>query len=187
MKKQVNIYIGEYYASRVPVIIYTYLGSCVAVCLFDKKNRIGGMNHILLPGKPDLNRFDPSARYGINAMELLINKIMNLGGDRSKIVAKIFGGAHIIPYISPLYSAGTRISEFVKIFLNKEKIKIISSDIEGCDIREVYFHTDTGVVYVKHISCKNYKSILKKEKESSKRIKKESLKPGRIEIFPKPD
>jgi len=81
MKKQINIHIGDYYASEEPVIITTLLGSCVAVCLFDGENRIGGMSHIFLPGRAEWDRFDSSARYGINAMELLINKIMKLGGD----------------------------------------------------------------------------------------------------------
>ena len=69
MKKRINISIGDYYASKEPAIIYTLLGSCVAVCLYDRKNRIGGMNHILLPGSPNMNKFDSSARYGIKIAE----------------------------------------------------------------------------------------------------------------------
>ncbi|MDM8535516.1 chemotaxis protein CheD, partial [Desulfobacterales bacterium HSG17] len=96
IKRHVDIHIGEFHASGQPTVISTLLGSCVAVCLYDPIKQIGGMNHILMPGRADMKRFDMSARYGINAMELLINRIMNLGGKRRNLVAKIFGGAKTI-------------------------------------------------------------------------------------------
>lgn len=100
MKKEVSIHIGELYASKNPAVVHTLLGSCVAVCMFDPIKRIGGMNHILLPGNGDLKDFSDSTRYGINAMELLINMIMNLGGNRNRLVAKAFGGGNILAGIS---------------------------------------------------------------------------------------
>lgn len=181
--KTVTINIGGLYAGSEPTIIYTLLGSCVAVCLFDRKNRIGGMNHILLPGQADMSRFDSSARYGINAMELLINRIMSLGGNRSGIVAKVFGGGHIIPAIPPANSIGPRIAEFIKLFLKKEGISIISQDIGGKNIRKVYFYTENGAAFVKHISPMNFQIISKREKEYIRRIKKESAKTCNINIF----
>jgi chemotaxis protein CheD len=68
MKKRVKIHIGEIYTSSEPAVVETILGSCVSVCLFDPVRKTGGMNHILLPGKADLNKFDGATRYGINAM-----------------------------------------------------------------------------------------------------------------------
>ena len=59
-KKQVSIKIGELYVTDEPTVIYTLLGSCVAVCIYDKKKQIGGMNHIFLPGN---NKSDSSTRY----------------------------------------------------------------------------------------------------------------------------
>ncbi|MGA2401571.1 MAG: chemotaxis protein CheD [Syntrophobacteraceae bacterium] len=97
MRKLIRIHIGGLHASKEPAVIDTVLGSCVAVCLHDAVERIGGMNHILLPGEAELTHFDTSARYGINAMELLINTIATLGGNRRRIAAKAFGGAHILP------------------------------------------------------------------------------------------
>ena len=81
MKKMVSIHIGGFHASRKPAVIETVLGSCVAVCLHDPSACIGGMNHIFLPGRADMKHFDNAARYGVNAMELLVNRIMRLGAD----------------------------------------------------------------------------------------------------------
>lgn len=62
MKKQIRINIGDYYASKEPSVLHTVIGSCVAVCLVDHEKGIGGMNHILLPGKADLKYLDHCTR-----------------------------------------------------------------------------------------------------------------------------
>lgn len=156
VKKQITIKIGEIYASDEPMIIYTLLGSCVAVCIYDKKNKIGGMNHIFLPGN---NKIDSSTRYGENAMKYLIKNICRLGGDPKNLVAKAFGGAHVIPAISKEIGVGSRIVDFVINYLKKERIEILAHDFGGNRTRKVYFHTDTGMAYVKQISSKHFNML----------------------------
>lgn len=182
-KQQISIHIGEFYASNEPAIIDTVLGSCVAVCLFDPVKRIGGMNHILLPGKADLKRFDASARYGINAMELLINKVMGLGSRRSRLVAKAFGGANMFQSISAESGVGEKNSEFVIEFLNNEDIKIISKDLGGHDTRRIFFHTDTGDVFLKRTHSKRDANIAIEQQKRLKYIRKEIKKSGEVTLF----
>ena len=183
MKELVTISIGEYYASKGSTIISTLLGSCVAVCLYDKENHIGGMNHILMPGKPDMGKYDASARYGINAMELLINAIMKLGGNRKKIIAKTFGGANVLPSISEDRAIGLKNIQFVVDFLGEEKIKIVSRDFGGNDTRKIFFHTDTGIVFLKRIVSMRAAAIAREEQERLKRIRRELEDPGDITLF----
>jgi len=183
MRKEVNIHIGEYHASVNPAIIHTVLGSCVAACLFDPRSLIGGMNHILLPGKADLNHFDVSARYGVNAMELLINRMMKLGAKRNSLQAKVFGGAHVLPSISRENGVGDKISAFVIEFLQMENIRLINSDIGGSDSRKVFFYTDTGDAYVKKLPSLQLQKIARKEKKASRRVKDIASKPGDITLF----
>jgi chemotaxis protein CheD len=137
MKKQIHLHIGGFYASGEPVSIMTVLGSCVAVCLFDPVERIGGMNHIFLPGRADIQHFDDAARYGVNAMELLINRMLNLGADRKRLVAKAFGGGHVIPSISKKNGIGQQNIEFTLDFLKREGIRIVSQDLGGDDSRKI--------------------------------------------------
>jgi chemotaxis protein CheD len=183
MKKEVSIHIGEFYASNAPIIINTLLGSCVAVCLFDPIRQIGGMNHILMPGKADLRNFDTSASYGINAMELLINRIMVLGGNRRHLVAKVFGGANVIPTISEENGMGRKNEAFVVEFLQIEKIKIISQDLGGNQSRRIYFHTDTGDVFLRRIRFAQFQNVVNEEQKCIKRIRKELKKPGMVDLF----
>lgn len=181
--KKVHIHIGQFYASDDPIVIDTLLGSCVAVCLFDPGRRIGGMNHILMPGKANLKNFDTAARYGVNAMELLINKIMSLGGNRHRLVAKIFGGAHVIAAIPKENGIGIKNGAFVVEFLQIEKIKIISQDLGGNQARRIYFHTDTGDVFLRRIRSVQFQNIINEEQKFLKRIKGDAKKPGKVSLF----
>jgi len=183
MKQQITIHIGECHASSDPAVISTVLGSCVAVCLFDPERRIGGMNHILLPGRADMQHFDAAARYGINAMELLINRTMALGGDRRRFVAKVFGGAHMIPAISRENGVGEKNTAFVLDFLEREGISILCKDVGGTDSRRIYFHTDTNDVLLRRIPCTMFKNVAVKEKRRFAQVKKDAQREGEVILF----
>jgi len=181
--KRVDIHVGECYASKDGSIIVTILGSCVAACLFDPVNRIGGMNHILMPGRADIKHFDEPTRYSINAMELLINRMMDLGGDRDKIVAKVFGGAHLIPTISKENMMGEKNVSFTLEFLKREGIRVISRDVGGTDARKIFFHTNTGDVFLRRIPSTYQNWMIKKESLELKRIQKIAHLPGEVTFF----
>lgn len=182
-KKIVRIHIGDYYASREGRIIYTLLGSCVAVCLWDPVARIGGMNHILMPGKADFKQFDVAARYGINAMELLINRIMNLGGNRQRLVAKIFGGARTLVTIPETHSMGPKNAEFVEEFLKSESIPVRSKDLGGQRSRRIFFHTDSGDVFLKRGNLMDLAALTRLEKRLRRTVKQRSESEGDITLF----
>ncbi len=159
-------------------MIYTLLGSCVAVCLYDPRTRIGGMNHILLPGRADLSDLGDATRFGVNAMELLINGIMKLGGDRLNLKAKLFGGAEILPGRSDFFNIGRQNADFSVQFLEAENIDIISRDLGGNASRQVFFHTDTAEVFLKRLKTGNIVQLAREEERRFRRIRREVQKPG---------
>ncbi len=178
---QVSIGIGEYFASSQDIVIHTVLGSCVAVCLHDTQNRIGGMNHILMPTNPDIKKYDASARYGIHAMELLINAIMRLGGNRKKLIAKTFGGANMLRSLPEEKAVGKRNIEFVVDFLRAERIKILGRDFGGYESRKIFFHIATGEVFLKRVP--SMRSLIDAEQKKLDRIKGRFEEPGDITLF----
>ena len=131
---------GEYRASRDPIVLSTILGSCVSVCLHDPGTGIGGMNHFLLPDG-DCSRDANSERYGVNAMEQLINALLRLGARRTGLVAKAFGGANMSSRLAPI---GDGNAAFTREFLATEGISCIAESFGGTNARRLLFWTDTG-------------------------------------------
>lgn len=76
----VKILPGEYFVYDEDLLIMTTLGSCIAVCLWDRQAKVGGMNHFMLPDNG--GGASDSGRYGSFAMELLINEMMKKGASR---------------------------------------------------------------------------------------------------------
>lgn len=181
--EQVSIHIGEYHASKKPVVIGTLLGSCIAVCLIDPVERIGGMNHILLPGKASIGCCDDVSRYAVNSMELLINNIMRLGGKRNLLQAKVFGGANVVPCISEENGMGRKNAEFVLQFLELEGIPVLSQDLGGVNARKIYFRTNTGEVFLRRIPSARQQAVRAGELEVQERLRKEVDKAGEITLF----
>lgn len=178
-----KIHIGEIYASSKPTVIETILGSCVSVCMFDSATKVGGMNHILLPGKADLGNFDGATRYGINAMEMLINKMMKLGAKRKNLWAKVFGGAHIIQSLHLNNSPGLKNVSFVEKFMEIEGIPIVSRDTGGVNARRVYFHTDSGDVFLKTLPAFHLPNISIEEDHFKKKVQKEMFVSQDFQLF----
>jgi len=134
------------------------------------------MNHILLPGDTPEGINSRDSRYGINAMELLINQMMKLGANRYKLTAKVFGGASILSTISSEFCMGMRNIEFVVEFLLIEKIPIVNYNFGGVDSRRIYYHTDTSDVLLKRIKSREvvneFSHIRQRRKEVEKTIRR---------------
>jgi chemotaxis receptor (MCP) glutamine deamidase CheD len=146
----VTLYIGGVYASPLPAVVKTLLGSCVAVCFYDPVARVGGMNHFMLPrgsgGDGDL-----STRFGVHAMDSLIGATMKAGGDRRRFVAKVFGGAHVLAVAETPGGVPRQNIDFVQDFLEAEGFPMLASDVGGYWPRQIVFHTATGRAFVKRV------------------------------------
>ncbi len=127
-------------------VLSTILGSCVAVCLHDPVAQIGGMNHYLLSGE---FRESGDVRYGINAMELLVNALLRSGAQRNRLEAKVFGGACFGHSFSGI---GSKNSAFARSFLNNEGIPCISESTGGARARRVHFTPYDGSVRLRLVA-----------------------------------
>lgn len=182
-KEAVKILPGEYYVTKGDKLIVTVLGSCVAVCLRDKVAGVGGMNHFLLPndGSNQTGLLTESARYGVYAMELLINHLLKLGANRSRLEAKVFGGGNVLRGMT-INNVGERNAEFVLDYLYNEEIPIFAKDLLGEFPRKVYFFPDTGKVMVRKIKSIHNTTIMDRESEYRMRVKYTPTS-GDVELF----
>lgn len=130
--------------------IATLLGSCVAVCLFDPKLKIGGMNHFLLPSRTGGANTDTDVILnGDYSMEVLVNGLLNKGARKDRLVAKAFGGGTIVTSIR--MAIGERNSEFAREWLTREGIPLLASDFNGPWSRKVVFVPASGEAFCRRI------------------------------------
>jgi len=178
-RNHISLYIGEVGASQSNVVLDTLLGSCVAVCMYDPVLRAGGMNHILLP---NCRAGEKSSRCGIHAMELLINELMKLGGDRRRFVAKAFGGANVLHGIK-MPPVGDGNARFVREFLALEKIPLVAERMGGTHAVHLYFHTDTGKATVHTVDGSSLPRIINAEGSFGNLPSAEKSFGGEITLF----
>ena len=147
-----EIFAGDYFATdERNVILSTLLGSCVAVCLRDQKTGVVGINHFMLPSNIRVEEiiFSRDARYGINAMEKMINMMMKLGAKRNSIQAKVFGGGQVLD--QNLSNVAQSNIDFAKVYLQMEEIPVVASDVGGKKGRKIFFFSNSFDIYMKRI------------------------------------
>ncbi|WP_253716896.1 chemotaxis protein CheD [Sphingomonas sp. AP4-R1] len=137
-------------STALDVSFTTVLGSCIAVCLHDRGAAVGGMNHFLLADYAPLAGEDPQllSRYGVHAMELLINAMMHRGGRRDHLKARIYGGASMR---DGLGNIGERNTEFARTFLRREGIPVLGEEVGGNAARRIEFLPALGRARCKSI------------------------------------
>ena len=164
-----RVVVGEAVACREPTRLSTLLGSCVSACLWDPRAGVGGMNHFLLP----VSSGDPasSARYGIHAMNLLIQRIVEAGGERTRLQAKLFGAGAVLDIAgSPVPREN---AAFAREFLRGAGIPVKTERLGGALPLEVHFFTDSGRAVVRELAG-NTPSVRRAEERAAQRLREVS-------------
>lgn len=132
------------YCTATPTIVTTLLGSCVAVCLWDRRRSIAGMNHFLLPHDPS----GCDTRYGDSAIDKLVAKMAVLGGDHRSMEAKVFGGAEVLAAGGPENSVGFKNVRMAIGRLEHYDIPVTAQRTGGKFGLRIRLNTQTGEVSV---------------------------------------
>ena len=137
---------GYIYLSKLPTLISTVLGSCVAVALWDKKREYGGMNHYLYP--LTRNSKEATAQYGNVAVKALVRLFVEEGSNRKDLEAQIFGGAHLADSPGEAVEISHKNIDICRQVLAMSKIPIVSEDVGGTKGRKVVYNSLTNDVAV---------------------------------------
>jgi chemotaxis protein CheD len=170
-QSKITINPGEHFVSNRAVVISTLLGSCISACLYDPVNKIVGMNHFLLSNKrhpKGASLFMTEAgRYGVHAMELVINGMFKLGANRHCLRAKVFGGSSFFQsggQADNFLRVGDENRQFIMEFLRNDNIPLAACDLGGDYGRKIFFNSDDYSVMVKKIKMPSLSRIIKAEK-----------------------
>lgn len=160
----VKVLPGQYYVTTADEVISTVLGSCVAACVWDPVARIGGMNHFMIPmasrQKIEAGMIDDAARYGMFAMEYLINTILRQGGERSRLRTKIAGGGHVMPISTDI---GQRNIDFVRLYMATEGLELTSEHVGGPYPMKILFHPLDGRARVMVLKARKNDTVVRQE------------------------
>ncbi|MDE1878455.1 MAG: chemotaxis protein CheD [Thaumarchaeota archaeon] len=131
----------------------TFVGSCVAICLFDLVSKVAGMAHIILPKKSDGMQFtgkNDIGKYADEALSYMVDNMIHKGADPKRIKAKMAGGATIFAHESEtgLFNVGSRNIAFLKEILEENNIPLVSEDTGENFGRWVRFNLRSGEMLV---------------------------------------
>lgn len=145
----INVGIADYSVSVSPDILRTILGSCVGICLYDSKMKIGGMCHIMLPSMKEQNA--SVKKYADTAIPMMVDEMKNKGALADRISAKIVGGARMfnVSENSMMGEIGSNNVIKVREVLAGLSITIISEDTGGNYGRTIDFYLDSGNVKIR--------------------------------------
>jgi chemotaxis protein CheD len=154
MAELIKVGMADYKTGRNPASLISYgLGSCVGIALFDTVAKVGGLAHIMLPDSTQARATDNPAKFADTALPLMLSEIIKLGAVKSRITAKIAGGAQMFTFTNTtdIMRVGERNAEAVRLVLKKLEIRLIAEDTGGNYGRTVELKLDTGVFRVKTI------------------------------------
>jgi chemotaxis protein CheD len=135
---------GFVYFTTSPTTIWTVLGNCVAVCIWDNNTKVGGMAHIMYPKTK--NPLVASSKFGNVSLSALLKLFDKTGCERSDLAAHIIGGAYKTELIEE--NVGEQILIVIRKMLFKKNVTIASEDTGGSMGRKVIFDTATGHIAV---------------------------------------
>ena len=141
---------GAIIATGESMEISTILGSCVAVALFDRSKNICGLCHYLL------SHFEDSpgsiARYGDQAIPMLIDEMVALGANPAALVAQVYGGANMLGSVSIGIGISKKNIAVAHELLDSLKIRILKEDTGGTRGRKLLLSTQ-ALVSTAHLSA----------------------------------
>lgn len=130
------------------------LGSCIGIVLYDPAVKVGGLAHIMLPDSTQIKNNSNLAKFADTAIDVLIQKMINIGASRNRLVAKIAGGAQMFDFkqTSEVMRVGYRNDVATRKLLEDLKIPLIADDTGANYGRTIELHTETGALLVKTIN-----------------------------------
>ncbi len=137
---------GGVLVNREATTITAVVGSAVAVTLWDRENRFGGMCHFIFPEMHDKEK--TTVKYGNVAIYALLKTMKEFGAEMKNLEAQIFGGAEPLDIESGKSTAASENVDVAHNSLRRYKIRITSADTGGHVGRKIAFNTMKNEVLV---------------------------------------
>jgi chemotaxis protein CheD len=123
----------------------TLLGSCIGLALYDRRRRIGGLAHIVLPFTRGAT--DRPGKFVDTAIPTLIEQMKALAGGELRLSAKLAGGASMLT-ANFAANIGVQNVEACERRLGNLGIPIVAKHCGGTQGRRMLFNASNGKVVI---------------------------------------
>ncbi len=122
------------------------LGSCVGIAVRDPVTKIGGLAHIMLPDSKEIKSNSNIPKFADTGIEELVKRVVAKGASRTRLVAKIAGGAQMFAFQSSnsTMRVGDRNVEASLKKLKELNIPVLAQDTGANYGRTVIFYPENG-------------------------------------------
>jgi chemotaxis protein CheD len=145
-----NLLAGQLCFGKAAAQVRTLLGSCVCVTLWHPAHGIGGMCHFLLPSRARSAGMPMDARFGDEALALMVRALQSVGLKASEFEAHLYGGADTMPDRSGIkLNIGERNIEQGWSLIDQYGFQLVNVDVGDNVPRTVAMDLVTGDVQVR--------------------------------------
>lgn len=158
MNGLVKVGMADLKVIKQPGVLTTLgLGSCIGICIYDTSSKIAGMAHIMLPSSKAIKNNSNEAKFADTAIDKMLDEMQRLGANKSRMVAKIAGGAQMFSALSSndTLKVGQKNAEAVRMYLQELRIPVRADDTGGNYGRTIEFDSSNGSLLVKTIGHGN--------------------------------
>ncbi len=155
MGEVIKVGMADLKICKAPDILTTLgLGSCIGIAIYDPSTRISGLAHIMLPDSTQIRNNSNPAKFADTGIQLLYDQMIKAGANRTKLVAKIAGGAKMFE-LSGAHAQSINIGE-KNAAASKEKLKQLGIPLKAEDTglnfgRTVELYSENGDYVIKSV------------------------------------
>lgn len=154
MGEMIKVGMADLKVCKAPDALTTLgLGSCIGVALYDPSTKIAGLLHCMLPDSHQISNNSNLAKFADSGIDELIKNMVQTGASRSRLVAKMAGGAQMFAMqtTNDALRVGERNAAAVREKLKQYNIRILSEDCGLNYGRTVEFYPETGNYVIKSV------------------------------------
>lgn len=156
MGNMIKVGMADLNVCRYPDNLTTLgLGSCIGACIYDPVTKIIGMVHYMLPDSTQIRNNQNIAKFGDTGIAETVSRMEKMGASRSRMVAKIAGGAQMFATSAGAggitMKVGEKNAESAKENFKKLGIRIIAEDTGLNYGRTIEFYSADGSLLIKAV------------------------------------
>lgn len=148
--------VAQFRVGQAPMQMMTMaLGSCLGIVLYDASTGIGALAHAMHPRRELVKNNGNRAKFVDTVIPAMIERMLQWGARRERIVAKIFGGARMFDAFKGcrgLMQIGDENIVAAREILAELAIPIATEAVGGASGRTITFDVSNGSVLVRYVN-----------------------------------